>query len=101
MADEAEIGSAGAAHSGGHPRSSREIGSPLQARAAFLKNWDWQSIVSINRGACQRGRAQHGLNSEAGGPCAQAWETLRPQELKLGEALDQLRSFHKRAPFLF
>src|SRR6266850_5685373 len=97
MSDEAEIGSAGASDSGGHPQSSGRLGSPLQARAAFVKNWDWQSVVSINRGACERGRAQHGINSETGSACAQEWETVRSQVLTLAETLDCLLAFHRNA----
>src|SRR5919108_1100949 len=101
MADEAETGPAGAPDGGGHPPGSRGVGSPLQARATFVKNWDWESVVGINRGACQRGRAQHGINSETGGACAQEWEALRSQILTLAEMLDYLRGFHRKAPFLF
>jgi hypothetical protein len=101
MADETETGPAGAPDSGGHSPSRGGVSSPLQARAAFVKNWDWQSVVSINRGACARGRAQHGTNSETGGACAQEWETLRSQVLTLAETLDRLRGFHRKAPFLF
>src|SRR5438105_4114051 len=101
MGNEAETGSAGAANGKGHSESGDGVGSPLQARAQFLKNWDWQSVIGINRGACERGRAQHGINSETGSACAQAWEAIRFQTLGLGEALDHLRAFHKRAPFLF
>src|SRR3989442_9723488 len=101
MADETEIGPAGAPDSGRHPQGSGGVGSPLQARAAFVKNWDWQSVISINRGACERGRAQHGVNSETGRACAQEWEELRSQILTLGETLDRLRGFHRKAPFLF
>src|SRR6266705_1974002 len=90
MADETEIGPAGAPDSGRHPQGSGGVGSPLQARAAFVKNWDWQSLISINRGACQRGSAQHGINSETGSTCAQEWEALRPQILTLG---------HRSLPF--
>jgi hypothetical protein len=101
MSDEAEIGSAGAADSGRHPPGGGGLGSPLQARAAFVKNWDWQSVIGINRGACERGRAQHGINSETASACAQEWEALRSQILTLGETLNRLRSFHRKAPFLF
>ena len=52
MSDEAEAGFARAPDSGGYPQGSGKIRSPLQARAPFFKNWDWQSVVSINRGAC-------------------------------------------------
>ena len=101
MVDGTEIGPAGAPDGGGHPQSSGGLGSPLQTRAAFVKNWDWQSVIGINRGACARGRAQHGINSETGSACAQAWEALRSQVLTLAETLDRLREFHRQAPFLF
>jgi hypothetical protein len=101
MADEAEIGSAGASDTRGHSQGGGGIGSPLQTRAAFVKNWDWQSVVSINRGACKRGRAQHGINSDVGGTCAQEWEEIRSQTITLAETLDRLRGFHRKAPFLF
>jgi hypothetical protein len=101
MTNEAATGSAGAPDRGRHPQGGGGIGSPFQARAPFVKNWDWQSVVSINRGACERGRAQHGINSETGIPCAQEWETLRSQVLTLAETLDRLRGFHRKAPFLF
>jgi len=101
MSDETANRSAGAPD-GGRPASGGDgLGSPLQARAAFLKNWDWLAVVSINRGACERGRAQHGLNSETSAACAADWEKLRRQTLKLGETFDRLRGFHRRAPFLF
>jgi len=101
MTDEAETGPAGAAKRGRHPQSGRGVGSPLQTRAAFLKNWDWQSVISINRGACERGRAQHGANSETQSACAQEWAAIQSQVLSLAETLDRLRAFHRKAPFLF
>src|SRR3954462_5228366 len=99
MADEAEIGSAEASDSRGHSKGSRGVGSPLQTRAPFLKNWDWQSVLSINQGACQRGRARQGINSETGAACAQEWEALQSEILTLAETLDHLRAFHRKAPF--
>lgn len=101
MGDETEIGSAGAVDSGRHPQGGGEFSSPFQARAQFFKNWRWESIVGINRGACKRGRAQHGINSETGAACAAEWEDLRTQTLILAEALDHLRRYHRQAPFLF
>jgi hypothetical protein len=101
MADETEIGPAGTPDSGGHPQGGGGVSSPLQARAAFLKNWDWHSVISINRGACERGRAQHGVNSETGSACAQEWEARRFEVLTLAETVDRLRGFHRKAPFLF
>ncbi|MCW5550713.1 MAG: hypothetical protein KIS67_00965 [Verrucomicrobiae bacterium] len=101
MSNETEIGPAGAPDGGGHPSGGGGVGSPLQTRAQFLKNWDWHAVIGINRGACERGRAQHGVNSETGAACATDWEALRFQALTLGEVFDQLRAYHRRAPFLF
>lgn len=101
MADETPSGPAGTPDGGRHPRGSGGDGSPLQARAAFIKNWDWQSVVRINRGTCERGRAQHGLNSEAGKTCEEEWEAKRDATLTLEETLDFLKRCHRLAPFLF
>jgi len=101
MSDETAIGSAGTSDGGGHPPGGGGIGSSLQARAAFIKNWSWQSVVSINRGTCQRGGAQHGPNSETHQACGESWETQRPLALTLLETLDALKQQHRRAPFLF
>lgn len=101
MSYETENRSAGAPDGGGHPPGGGGVGSPLQARAEFLKNWDWNAIIGINRGACQRGGAQHGINAETGAACAAEWENLQAQALTLGDTFDRLRSFHRKAPFLF
>src|SRR5580658_3556619 len=101
MSDEAANRPAGAPDGGGHSGGGRGDGSPLQARAAFIKNWDWQSVVSINRGACERGRAQHGLNSETHRACEKGWESQRTAPLTLLETLDFLKQQHRNAPFLF
>lgn len=99
--NEAEAGSAGASDDRGRGQGSAGDGSPFQARAAFLKNWDWQSVISINQGACARGQAQHGFGSEAGAACEESWRLDHTREQTLAEALDLLRSYHRRAPFLF
>lgn len=101
MPDETENRPAGAPDGEGHPSGGGGISSPLQTRAEFLKNWDWHAVVGINRGACARGRAQHGINSEAGAACAAEWKILQTQTLTLGETFDRLRVFHRQAPFLF
>ena len=98
---ETSPGSAEAPDGGRLGRRSGGDSSPLQARAAFFTHWDWQSIVSINRGACERGSAQHGITSEAGAACEIEWEAGRHGEITLSEAISWLRSFHRKAPFLF
>jgi hypothetical protein len=101
MSDETANGSAEAPDGGRPPSGGGGVGSPLQTRAQFLQNWDWQVVISINRRACERGRAQHGINSETGAACAAEWATLQGQELTLGQTIDLLRGFHRKAPFLF
>jgi hypothetical protein len=101
MPDETPPRSSETAHSGGHGRGGGGYSSPLQARAAFFSNWNWQSVTDINRRACARGGAQHGTNSEAGRACAEEWNCERTTERSLLEGYDFLRSFHRKAPFLF
>ena len=101
MSDEIEIRSSreGDAGDGDGERAGEQ--SPLQGRAAFIKNWDWQFVASFNRGACERGKAQFGHNSEAYERVRQRWETVHPKTLTLGEALNFLLQCHRAAPFLF
>ena len=101
MNDETATGPSGAPDSGRHPPGGGGFSSPLQTRAAFIKNWGWQSVISINRGACERGQAQHGVNSETGRACEADWEKQQAVVLSLQETFDLLKSFHRRAPFLF
>ena len=75
--------------------------SPLQGRAAFIQNWDWQLVINLNRGSCERGKAQHGHSSENHDRVRECWESTRQQELSLGETLDFLLWCHRAAPFLF
>ena len=101
MPDETPNRPAEASDGGRHPRGGGEGGSPLQARAAFVENWDWESVTGINRGTCARGGAQHGINSETGSACSEGWERQRHTVAPLGETLDFLKSCHRQAPFLF
>jgi hypothetical protein len=50
---------------------------------------------------CERGRAQHGANSESFEAVGREWDRRREVETTLGETLDYLRRCHRRAPFLF
>ena len=101
MANETPTGSAGASDRRGHSRGSPREQSPLQARTQFLKNWNWQSVISYNRGACARGGAQHGINPETQEAVAAEWEEKQQQIISLAEVLDFLKHCHRRAPFLF
>jgi len=99
--NETSLGFAGASDGGRPSRGNLGEQSPLQSRAAFLKNWSWQLVVGLNRAACQRGSAQHGINSETGGACEGSWENFCLSEFSLLETLDFLRHLHRSAPFLF
>ncbi len=101
MSDETAIGSAGASDGRGHPRGSPREQSPLQARAAFIKNWSLESVIGYNRGACARGGAQYGLNRETQEACRREWEEKRQQVVSLADTIEFLRQCHRRAPFLF
>jgi len=101
MSDETEIRSGGESDSGDGDGKRAGKQSPLQGRAAFIKNWDWQFVSSFNRGSCERGKAQFGNNPEAHDKTRQRWEIVHNQVLTLGEALDFLLQCHRAAPFLF
>ena len=101
MSDETEAGSAGAPSGRRHSRGGSGQQSPLQARAAFIKNRSWESVVGFNRGACERGGAQHGESSESYRAVESSWRTAQTQILTFGETLDFLKSCHREAPFLF
>ena len=101
MSDETEIGSAGAPDRRGHSGGGAGEQSPLQARAAFLKNRSWELVIGLNRGACARGSAQHGFNRETQEACRREWEEKQREVLTLDETVEFLRQCHRRAPFLF
>jgi hypothetical protein len=101
MGNEAPHGPSKKADSGNDAGGGGDEQSPLRTRAAFIENWSWELIVSLNRGACERGRAQHGYNSEAHQKVRALWEETRPKELTLLDLLDLLFRCHRSAPFLF
>ena len=101
MSGETEIRSGREADAGDGDGKRAGEQSPLQGRAAFIKNCDWQFVTGFNQGSCERGKAKFGHNSEAHAQVRQRWESLRPQILTLGEALDFLLQCHRAAPFLF
>jgi hypothetical protein len=101
MDDETSHGPAGAPHGGGCGEGGTGDSSPFQTRAPFLKNWSWESVVSINKGACARGGAQHGFNSETAAASAEDWTRHHCEVVTLLATFERLREFHRRAPFLF
>src|SRR6266478_5624659 len=101
MSNETPIGPPGAPDGRGHPGRSPREQSPLQARAQFLKNRSWELVVSLNRGACARGGAQHGQNSESYGAVEADWRRRQTETAPLAETIEFLRQCRGHAPFLF
>ena len=101
MADETALGSAATPERPGHSGRSSGEQSPLQTRAQFLKNRSWELIIGLNRGACARGGAQHGQNSESYAALAAEWGRKQAETLSLQGTIEFLRECHRRAPFLF
>jgi len=101
MSDETEIRPGGEADAGDAHGERAGQQSPLQGRAAFIKNWDWQLVTGLNRGSCERRKAQFGNSSEAHDRVRDYWESTHVQTLTLGETLDFLFRCHREAPFLF
>lgn len=101
MSDETEIRPGGEADAGDAHGERPDQQSPLQGRAAFIKNWNWQLVTGLNRGSCERGKAQFGNSSEAHDRVRDYWESTHVQTLTLGETLDFLLRCHRAAPLLF
>ena len=101
MVDETASGPAGKPPRPGYCSRSPGEQSPLQARAQFLKNRSWEFVVSLNRATCQRGRAQHGFNTETQTALAVEWAGQERQTLSLEQTIEFLRHCHRHAPFLF
>jgi len=101
MADETSLRPGDESDAQDGARGSTGESTSLQGRAPFLQNWDWQSVVRINERLCRGGGAQHGKNSETYARCQAEWIQGHGQERSLLETLDWLRSYHRKAPFLF
>ena len=101
MTNETAIGPAGTPERRGYPQGSSGEQSPLQTRAQFLKNWSWELVIGLNRGACARGGAQHGQNSESYAAVEAEWRQKQNEVCSLAETIEFLRQCHRRAPFLF
>jgi hypothetical protein len=67
----------------------------------WLKDWPWETVVTINAGLCQEKKALHKPTSDGYEPAKKLWEKSRGLELTLRETLDLCRQCHKLAPFCF
>jgi hypothetical protein len=67
----------------------------------WLRDWPWETVVTINAGLCKEKKALHKPTSDGYKPAQKLWETSRIRELTLRETLDICRQCHKLAPFCF
>ena len=67
----------------------------------WLKDWPWETVVTINAGLCKEKKALHQPTSDGYKPAQKLWETSRARELTVRETLDLCRRCHKLAPFCF
>ena len=67
----------------------------------WLKDWPWETAVTINAGLCKEKNALHKPTSEGYEPARKLWESSRKRELALHEVLDLYRKCHKLSPFCF
>ena len=67
----------------------------------WLKDWPWETVVTINAGLCREKKALHKPTSDGYEPAKKLWEKSRGCELTLRETLDLCRQCHKLAPFCF
>jgi hypothetical protein len=67
----------------------------------WLKDWPWETVVTINAGLCQEKKALHKPTSDGYEPAKKLWEKSRGCEFTLRETLGLCRQCHKLAPFCF
>jgi hypothetical protein len=101
MGDEIPARPGQATATGGLHGGSPGEQSPLQAGAEFFPDGSWDLVVSLNRGACARGSAQHGPNPETRGAVEAEWRQRAGLICTLGDSIEFLRRCHRQAPFLF
>jgi hypothetical protein len=67
----------------------------------WLKDWPWETVVTINAGLCREKKALHKPTSDGYTPARKLWESACPRDLTLHETLDVCRRCHQLAPFCF
>ena len=65
----------------------------------WLKDWPWQTVITINAGLCKEKNALHKPTSDGYIPTQKLWESAGRRELTLRETFDICRQCHKLAPF--
>jgi hypothetical protein len=68
---------------------------------AWLKDWPWETVTTINSGLCKEKKALHKPTSDGHEPARKLWESSRKVKMPLRQALEICRQCHKLAPFCF
>ena len=67
----------------------------------WLKDWPWETVVTINAALCREKKALHKPTSDGHDATKKIWESARSNEMTLREVLDLCRKCHRLAPFCF
>jgi len=67
----------------------------------WLKDWPWETVVTINTGLCNQKNALHKPTTDGYEAARRLWEGSRSIELSLRAALEICRRCHKLSPFCF
>ncbi len=70
-------------------------------KKAWLKDWPWETVVTINAALCREKKALHKPTSDGYASAKKAWDSARDLKLTLRETFDLCRKCHKLAPFCF
>lgn len=67
----------------------------------WLKDWPWETVVTINAGLCKEKGMLHQPNPESYETARQIWEQACSEPLSLSGALGVCRRVHEYSPFAF
>ena len=60
-------------------------------KGRWLKDWPWETVVTINAGLCKEKNTPHKPASDGYAPAQKLWKKSRTRELTLRETLDICR----------
>src|SRR5437868_3225869 len=67
----------------------------------WLKDWPWETVITINAGLCNEKRALHKKTSAGYEPARKLWEESQLKQLTIRETLQICRRCHQLSPFCF
>lgn len=72
-----------------------------ELRRCWLQDFDWDSVTSANEQLCAKTNSFHGPTSDGHDECSAFWNDHFLNESSFFEALEVLKSCHRKAPFCF